>query len=64
MLKIKTDMKNLKKISNLEVLKKYLQTEFDNWEAITSKTYPALKTFIAVQYTRRILAQQLCNTAG
>jgi hypothetical protein len=38
--------------------------EFDNWEAVTPKTYPALKTFIAAVYTRRILAQQLRNTAG
>jgi hypothetical protein len=38
--------------------------EFDNWEALTPKTYPTLKTFIAVAYTRRILAQQLRITAG
>jgi hypothetical protein len=38
--------------------------EFDNWEAITPKTYPALKTFIGGAYTRRLLAQQLRNTAG
>jgi hypothetical protein len=37
--------------------------EFNNWEAITAKTYPALKTFIAAAYTRHILAQQLRNTA-
>jgi hypothetical protein len=37
---------------------------FDDWEAITPKTYPALKTFIAVVYMRCILAEQLCNTAG
>ena len=38
--------------------------EFDDWEAVTPKTYPALKTFIAAAYTRRILSQQLHNTAG
>jgi hypothetical protein len=38
--------------------------EFNNWEAVTPKTYPTLKTFIAAMYTRRILAQQLCNTTG
>ena len=38
--------------------------EFENWEAITPKTYTTLTTFIAGVYTRRILAQQLHNTAG
>jgi hypothetical protein len=38
--------------------------EFDCWEAVTPKTYPALKTFIVVAYTKRILAQKLCNSAG
>jgi hypothetical protein len=38
--------------------------EFDDWEAITPKTYPALKIFIGRAYLRCILAQQLCNTAG
>jgi hypothetical protein len=38
--------------------------EFDDWEAITPKTYPALKIFIGGVYTRCILAQQLRNTAG
>ncbi len=38
--------------------------EFDDWEAITPKTYPALKIFISRAYMRRILAQQLCNTLG
>jgi hypothetical protein len=38
--------------------------EFDVWEAITPKTYPALKTLICGAYTRCILAMQLCNTAG
>ena len=38
--------------------------EFYDWEAITPKTYPALKTFIGGAYTRRILAMQLRNTAG
>ncbi len=38
--------------------------EFDDWEAVTPKTYPTLKTFIAAAYTRCILLQQLRNTAG
>jgi hypothetical protein len=38
--------------------------EFNDWEAVNPKTYPALKTFIAVAYTCRILSQQLRNTAG
>jgi hypothetical protein len=38
--------------------------EFDDWEAVTPKTLPALKTFIAAAYTCRILSQQLRNTAG
>ena len=38
--------------------------EFDDWEAITPKSYPALKIFIGGAYTRHIWAQQLCNTAG
>ncbi len=36
--------------------------EFNNWKAVTPKTYPAFKTFIVVAYTRCILAQQLRNT--
>jgi hypothetical protein len=38
--------------------------EFNNYETVTPKTYPALKTFIAVVYMRRIQVQQLCNTVG
>ncbi len=38
--------------------------EFNDWEAVTPKTYPALKTFIAAVYIRRILSQQLRNMAG
>ena len=38
--------------------------EFNNWEAITLKTYTALKTFIGGAFTCRILAQQLHNIAG
>jgi hypothetical protein len=38
--------------------------EFDNWEAITPKTYTALKTFIARAFMRCILAQQLRNKVG
>jgi hypothetical protein len=38
--------------------------EFNDWEAIMPKTYSTLKTFIAVAYTRCILAQQIHNTTG
>jgi hypothetical protein len=38
--------------------------EFDDWEAITPKMYPALKTFIGAAYTCHMLAMQLCNMAG
>ena len=38
--------------------------KFDDWEAVTPKTYPTLKTFIAAAYTCRVLSQQLRNTAG
>jgi hypothetical protein len=42
----------------------FLLKEFNNREAVTPKTDPALKTFIAAAYTRCILVQQLRNTAG
>jgi hypothetical protein len=38
--------------------------EFDTWDAITPKTYPALKTFIHEAYTHRLMALQLRNTTG
>ena len=38
--------------------------EFNDWEMVTPKTYPALKTFIVAVYTHRILSQQLRNMAG
>ncbi len=38
--------------------------EFYDREAVTPKTYPTLKTFIAAVYMRCIFVQQLCNTAG
>ncbi len=38
--------------------------EFDTWETITPKMYPALKTFIHKAYTRCLMAMQLRNTAG
>ncbi len=38
--------------------------EFDTWETITPKMYPALKTFIHEAYTRRLTAMKLRNTAG
>jgi hypothetical protein len=38
--------------------------EFDAWEAVTPKTYPALKTFIHAAYGRRLTALALCSTSG
>ena len=38
--------------------------EFDTWEAMTPKTYPALKTFIHEAYSRRLTAMALCSTSG
>jgi hypothetical protein len=38
--------------------------EFDTWDAITPKTYPALKMFIHEACTRRLMALQLRNTTG
>jgi hypothetical protein len=38
--------------------------EFDTWDAIALKTYPALKTSIHEAYTRRLTALQLRNTTG
>ncbi len=38
--------------------------EFDMWDAITPKTYPALKTFIHKVYTCCLTALQLRNTTG
>ncbi len=38
--------------------------EFDTWETITPKMYPALKTFIHEAYTHCLMAMQLRKTAG
>jgi hypothetical protein len=38
--------------------------EFDTWDAITPKTYPALKTFTHEAYTHCLMALQLRNTMG
>jgi hypothetical protein len=38
--------------------------EFDTWDAITPKTYPAFKMFIHEVYTRCLMVLQLCNTMG
>jgi hypothetical protein len=38
--------------------------EFDTWDAITIKTYPALKNFIHEAYTHHLTALQLQNTTG
>jgi hypothetical protein len=40
----------------------FLLKEFDTWDAITPKTYPALKMFIHKAYTRCLMALQLRNT--
>jgi hypothetical protein len=37
--------------------------KFYDWEALTPKTYPPLRTFIVVVCMRCILVQQLRNTA-
>ncbi len=38
--------------------------EFDTWEAVTPKTYLALKMFIHPAYGRRLMAMVHCNTSG
>ncbi len=38
--------------------------EFNTWETITPKTYPALKMFIHKAYTCCLMAMQLCNTGS
>jgi hypothetical protein len=38
--------------------------DFDTWDAITPKSYPALKAFIHEAYTRCLTALQLHNTTG
>ncbi len=38
--------------------------EFDTWDAITPKSYPALKMFIHEAYTRCLTVLQLRNTTG
>jgi hypothetical protein len=38
--------------------------EFEAWEAVTPKTYVALKTFIHAAYGRRLTALALCSTSG
>jgi hypothetical protein len=38
--------------------------EFDAWEAIPLKTYPALKTFMHEAYGHRLMAMVLCSTLG
>ena len=38
--------------------------EFETWDAMPNKTYPGLKTFIHVAFTRRLTAISLRNTAG
>jgi hypothetical protein len=38
--------------------------EFDSWEAMTPKTYPALKTFIHEAYSNGLTVMALCSTSG
>ena len=38
--------------------------DFESWETITPKTYPALKTFFHEAYNRRLNAIDLQNTSG
>ncbi len=38
--------------------------EFDTWEAMTPKTYPAPKTFIHEAYSHRLTAMVLCSMSG
>jgi hypothetical protein len=38
--------------------------EFDAWDAVTSKSYPTLKTFIHAAYGCRLTALALCSTSG
>ncbi len=38
--------------------------EFNAWEAVTLKTYPALKTFIHAAYGHCLTALALCSTSG
>jgi hypothetical protein len=38
--------------------------KLDAWEAVTPKTYPALKTFIHAAYGCRLTALALCSTSG
>jgi hypothetical protein len=38
--------------------------EFDAWDAVTPKTYLALKIFIHAAYGRRLTALALCSTSG
>jgi hypothetical protein len=38
--------------------------EFDAWDAVTPKSYPTLKTFIHVAYSRRLSALALHSTSG
>ncbi len=38
--------------------------EFDAWDAVTPKTYPALKTFIHAAYGRCLTALAICSTSS
>ncbi len=38
--------------------------EFDVWEAMANKTYPALKTFSSKAYGRHLTALELCSMSG
>ncbi len=38
--------------------------ECNAWEAVTSKSYPTLKTFIHAAYGCRLTALAICSTSG
>jgi hypothetical protein len=46
----------------LMALQIFIKREFDTWENMTVKTYPALKTFIHDAYSCRLNLMKLCNT--
>ena len=48
----------------LMALKMFPTRDFETWEAITPKTYPALKNFFHEAYNRRLNAINLQNTSG
>ncbi len=47
----------------LMALQIFLTQEFDTWENMTIKMYPALKTFIHEAYSRCLNSMELRNTS-